>query len=248
MKIKANLHIHTTEDRIEGYVINYDIYQLIDKAAELNFQVLALTCHEKYISRPEYVEYAKNKGILLIAGIELSLNKKIYRRIDVLVLNISQAEAEEAEEINGFRELARFKESHPEVFIIAPHPFYDSLESIGRKKLIKYIKLFDAIEHSWFYSALFNPNIKAEKISRRFNKPFIATSDSHILKYLNTDYIFVETDKLDIKNVLAAIKDNRFINITKPKKFIEMVWFIVSFQVKRILYFPIKFLHDKKYK
>ena len=73
MRVKASLHIHTAEDKTEGEYITYNIFELVDRAAELGFQVLALTCHQFCVTTKEHIEYAKTKGILLLPGVELNL-------------------------------------------------------------------------------------------------------------------------------------------------------------------------------
>ena len=86
MKLKASLHIHTKEDESDGRIIDYDIFKLIDEAKKLKFQILALTCHRSLATKPEFIDYARRQGILLIPGIELELSQG-RRRPHVVVLN-----------------------------------------------------------------------------------------------------------------------------------------------------------------
>lgn len=245
MKIKASLHIHTAEDKAEGYIISYNVYDLIDEASKLGFSVLGLTCHESFVWREDYFNYAEERGILLISGIELYM-RHYFLGNHVVILNIKPEEARVAEKIKTFDELADFRRKNPNIFILAPHPLYFRGESIGRKKLIKYIDLFDAIENSWFYTVKFNPNKEAEKIVQRFNKPFIATSDAHVLKYFNTDYAVVEAEKLEINSIFKAIREGNFINATKPKKFFELAWFLLIMNFKELIFLPLKFWRNRK--
>ena len=244
--LKASLHIHTIEDKVEGYVIKYNVYELIDWAAHLGFKVLGLTCHRNFVYKDDYVKYAAERGILLLLGVELYMRKKITRN-DLVVLNINPADAKTVEKINTFDKLAEYKKNHPEIFIMAPHPFADRRVSLGKKKLIKNIDLFDGIEHSWHYTQrLYNPNKKAKKITEKFNKPFVATSDAHFLKYFNTDYILLETDKLEPYSVFAAIRHGRFTNVTEPKKVYQLLWCVINFQVKKVIFFVFKRKRLKK--
>jgi predicted metal-dependent phosphoesterase TrpH len=247
MMLKASLHIHTAEDKVEGYIIKYNVYELIDWAEQLGFKVLGLTCHKNFIYQDDYVDYAKSKGILLLLGVELQMRRKIARN-DLIVLNIDPRDAKTVEKINKFDELAEYKKKHPEIFIMAPHPFADRRVSMGKRKLIKNMDLFDVVEHSWHYSRLlFNPNKKAEKITKKFNKPFVATSDAHFLKYFNTDYVLIDADQLDPQSVFDAIRSGRFTNVTNPKKFYQLVWCVVNFQVKKIFLFAFKkYKHKNK--
>lgn len=247
MMLKASLHIHTIEDRVEGYIIKYNVYELIDWAAQLGFQVLGLTCHKKVVYQDDYVEYAASRGVLLLLGVELQMRKKITRN-DIVVLNISPKEARQLEKINSFEKLFEYKKKHPEIFILAPHPLADRRVSMGKKKLIKHMEMFDGIEHCWYYTRrLFNPNKKAVKITQEFSKPFLATSDTHFLKYFNTDYILIEAEKLEVKSVFEAIRRGSYVNVSKPKKIHQLIWCMVNFQFKKIIFLVFKFKHKKKY-
>jgi len=224
MKIKASLHIHTAEDGLEGKKIKYTVYQLIDQAQKLDFKVLALTGHEYFIYQPEYGQYAQERGMLLVPGIELSLNKCFLVQKHVVVLNCQP----EIERIKTLDELADYKKSHPEIFILSPHPHFFFSVSLGLKTLKKYINLFDAVEYSWFYTKKINLNKKTGVIAQEYNKPMISTSDLHRLEWLNEDYALIETSALDIATVLRAIKKKQFVNVTKPKRLIELILFIIK--------------------
>ncbi|MFH1662180.1 MAG: PHP domain-containing protein [Candidatus Falkowbacteria bacterium] len=236
MKLKASLHIHTSEDKTDGHVIKYNVYKLIDEAKKYDFKILALTCHKKFECKKEHIDYAKKNGILLIPGVELAL-RKFLRNNDVLVLNCE----ENVEKIKNFADLIKYKKNHPEIFIIAPHPLFGIKESIGKNKLIKYINVFDAVENSWFYSKFVNFNKKAKKIAKKYKKPFISTSDAHVLTYFNKDYTIIETEKLNIESVFKAIKANKFTNITEPKSLYKLIFYIIFFKIKQIIFWPMKY-------
>lgn len=236
MKLKASLHIHTKEDLKDGYIVKYNIYDLIDYAARHNFKILALTGHKKFIYEPVFGEYAKKKGIILIPAVELNLNQRFIFLDHILVLNCDK----EINQVKNFADLEKYKKEHPEIFIIAPHPGFGAMESIGLSELTKHIDLFDAIEHSWFYSKTINLNSRVGRIAEKFNKPFIATSDAHILTYFDIDYAVLETDDFSLKGVFRAIKEGKFYNVTRPKKIYEMAWYILSDLTRRAIKFPLK--------
>ena len=114
--LKTELHTHIKADPQNGKLIKYSAFELIDRAAELNFQVLAITCHDFVYENEEAREYARKKGILLLAGMEKTLQGK-----HTLLYNLSN---EEAQQIKTFTELRYYKKAHPEVLVIAPHPFH----------------------------------------------------------------------------------------------------------------------------
>ncbi|MDD4900588.1 MAG: PHP-associated domain-containing protein [Patescibacteria group bacterium] len=241
MMVKTSLHIHTFEDKVEGYMIKYNIYDLIDWAGQLGFKVLGLTCHKKFIYQDDYAVYAAKKGILLLFGIELQMKKRAKRN-DLIILNINPKDAAAVEKINSFEKLAEFREEHQEIFVLAPHPLAARLFSMGKKKLIRNMHLFDGVEHCWCYSRRFlNFNKKTKKITEKFNKPFMATSDAHFLRYFNTDYILVESDKLEPASIFAAIKQGAFTNVTRPKKIHQIFWCLANLQLKKYIFFIFKF-------
>lgn len=222
MKLKTNLHLHTQDDPQE--CIDYSFYKMIDQAAELGFEVIALTCHQKFINYPEYYEYASKKKILLIPGIEKTVEKR-----HVVILNASL----EAEKIKTFKELEIYKKENPRVFIIAPHPYFVhcSLDN----NLEKYIRLFDAIENSWFYSKSFNLNKKARLVAAKQNLPFISTSDTHDLKFLDKSYAVIEAKEKTTAAVFEAVREKRFENVTSPRKlFREMLWFLIKLILRNL--------------
>lgn len=238
MRLKASLHIHTSEDKKDGHIINYNVYNLIDEAEKCGFNVLGFTPHKKFVFREEFAVYAKNKGILLIPGVERGLGRFLNRH--VIILNCDQT----VEKIKTLKQLAKYKSEHPEIFVLAPHPTYSRLISIGARNLKKYINLFDAIEHSGAYSKKMNfHNQKAKAIAARFKKPIISTADVHILKKLNTDFAIIEAENLSAASVFQAIKYGRFENITAPKSLFSLIKYYFNFLANYIVkYLTVKIL------
>lgn len=227
MQLKVSLHIHTSEDKKDGHIINYNVYNLIDEAEKCGFKVLGFTPHNKFVFKQEFADYAKKKGLLLIPGIERGLGRFANRH--VVILNCDKT----AEKIKTFKELLAYKAEHPEIFILAPHPTYNRLISIGAGKLKKYINLFDAIEHSCACSKKLNyHNKKAAAIAARFQKPIIATADVHVLKKLNTDFAVVEAVDLTAESVLMAIRYGKFKNVTVPQSLFNLLKYYVKFITK----------------
>ena len=214
--LKADLHIHTKEDLLDYYVIKYNAKQLIDRAARLGFEVLAITCHEKVVFNDDLKKYAARKGILLISGIE----KKIEGS-HILIYNVKQ---EEIDKINKLDDLNMLRRKN--TLIIAPHPFFIK-DSIG-KKLLKYIDFFDAIEYSHFYLNFFNIlNKRAVKIAKKYNKSLIGTSDAHRLYQFNKTYSLIDSKK-DINSVINAIKNGKVKLVTKPLKFLQFLKILIG--------------------
>lgn len=220
MKLKTNLHFHTKEDKQD--FIDHSALEGIDYAASLGFTVLAITPHLYFWHSKELDDYAASKNILLIWGTEIEINKK-----HIVVLNCGK----DVEEIKSFKDLEVYKNNHPEIFVLASHPFY------GRKSLNGHLEenihLFDAIELSWFYSRFFNRNKKAELIAKKYSLPFIATSDTHFLDFCDKNYILVDVKEKSVKAIFEAIRRHKFENITSARNFLnEMVWSLGKFLLK----------------
>lgn len=200
MIFKTNLHFHAAED--ETKIISYNIYQGIDYAKEKGFDVLAYTPHKKFLFKKEYAEYASQKGILLIPGIEGKIKRKHF-----IILNCDK----EAENIKTFKELADYKNKNSQILILAPHPFVLSLKSL-RSKLLENIALFDAIEMTVFSNKTFNFNKKAAEIAEKYNKSFIASSDTHFLNDLERGYALINAPQKTIESIFEAVKRGDFQN------------------------------------
>jgi len=227
MKIKTNLHFHTADDIADP--IDYTTYQGIDKAVELGFGALAITCHQKFAWTEEYDAYARQKGLLLIPGIEIYIGDTMATsKRHTLILNAMK----KTEQIRTFKDLAAYKHENPEAFIMAPHPFFYGDFSL-KQYLEPNIGLYDAIEQSWFYSKLFNRNIEGKAIADKYHLPFVATSDTHYFDFLDKNYCTVEVDELTPEAVFAAIRAGKFENTTSPRRFLrDMIWKQGSFFYK----------------
>lgn len=201
--LKCQFHTHTAEDPRDH--ISYTAKNLINFAKKLNYDVLVISCHNRVVFDKHLKRYAKKKGILLIPGIELTIKKK-----HVLVINAKK----NIYEVNSFEKLRKYKTVHSKCLIIAPHPFFPGNYSLKRD-LIENIDIFDAIEYSFCYTKTKNYNNEAVALAKRWKKPIISTSDCHILKYLDLGYTLINSSK-NTDDILKAIKQNKFKNITRP--------------------------------
>jgi len=195
--LKADLHLHTSEDPYDSF-IEYNAKQLIDYAKILGFDVLAITNHTKVTYNKSLEKYAKEKGILLIPGVEISVEG-----CDILIYNATQKEVNKIKKISDIKNLKKRKN----VLIAAPHPYY-IYRSLG-KKLEKNISLFDAIEYCHFYTKWMNaPNKKAARMAQKYKKPLIGNSDAHHLWRMNTTYTLIDSEK-NKNSVIKAIKKGK---------------------------------------
>ena len=226
--LKADLHLHTADDPMDA--VMYTAEELIDRAAELGHDVLAITLHGKRLDRPEVFEYARDKGILLLPGIEKYVSGK-----EVLLYNVS---VEEVEGTLGFDDLARLrKEKGPDFMTIAPHPFYPR-ENCINEKLEEHIDLIDGIEYCHFYTSFINHNKPSEALSEKYNKPLIANSDLHCLHFFGRNYTLLDTDDKTPEGVARAIRENKTKAIHSPHSIFSLfsyMVFMVIHETRRLL-------------
>lgn len=195
--MKVDLHIHTLDDPKD--IIDYSAHQLLERAKSLGFGVLAITLHDAVFERPEVYADAAAMGILLISAAEVRL-----QGADVIILNVS---ANEVEGLKDFDDLRRLRARRGQsIFTIAPHPFYVLGGSIG-SRLVREIDCFDAIELCHFHKGPLNPNRRAARVARRFDKPLIATSDAHRLHAFGRHYTSMPRPaELTLENVFCGLR------------------------------------------
>ena len=136
-RLKADFHTHTCDDPLD--VILHSAEMLIDAVAAKSFDVLAITCHERFVFNDYLSDYAKERGVVLVPGIEACLDGR-----HVLILNPDSPQAE-ATTFDELRALGK-----RDAAVIAPHPYYPAGASV-LGELERNIDLFDAIEHCCFY-------------------------------------------------------------------------------------------------
>lgn len=204
--LKADLHVHTREDR-EDFLL-HSAKDLIRAASRLRFDVLAIANHNTLTYSRGLADYAKRHGIFLIPAMEAGINRK-----HVLLLNYLKDKP-----VRRFEELEKLREEN--VFVVAAHPFYPRYTCI-KNMLFDYQELFDAVEVSHFYTAWFNRfNEMAENAAKKLSKPLIATSDLHYLPFFNTAYTLIDAEP-DIDSLLEAIRRNRSRIFTSPMPLIN---------------------------
>ncbi len=195
--LKVQFHVHTAQDVDRP---KHTAEEMLDFAAEKNYDVVSITHHDTFFFNDDIKEYAERRGILLVPGIE----KTISRR-HVLIINATK----DAEKINNFYDLSKYRKSHPDCLIIAAHPYYPRGFCL-QEKLLENINLFDAIEYSWFFTEKMNMfNKKAEEVAKLHKKAIIGTSDNHILPYFNQNFSLVYAAEKNWPAIREAIIANK---------------------------------------
>src|SRR5580765_2110185 len=155
--LKVELHTHTADDPVDA--IPHTTLDLIDHAAGLGYDALAITLHEHQLDLRRFMPYAAERGIVLIPGVERTIEGR-----HVLLLNFARG----AEDVRTFDDLARLKSRQPGL-VVAPHPFFPGTVCLGRE-LERYAHLFDAVECNAMYTRGANFNRRAQRWAGRHQK------------------------------------------------------------------------------
>jgi predicted metal-dependent phosphoesterase TrpH len=190
VQLKADLHLHTRE---QDRFITYDARDLIDRAARSGFHVLSITNHNTVTFSADLEGYARERGILLVPGVEMTVEGK-----HVLIYNVDVT----AERIRTFADLRRLR--RPEWLVAAPHPFFPASYAL-RNRLLEEIDLFEAIEFSHFYTRRIDFNHAAVRLAKETGLPLVGTSDSHFVRQLGTTFSLIEGEPT-VASVLEAIR------------------------------------------
>lgn len=194
--LKADLHIHTADDPVDN--IPYSTRALIDRAAALGFQVLAITLHDRQLDIQPHVSYAADRGITLVPGIERTIEGR-----HVLLLNFTRAATMA---VRSFDDLARLKEREPGL-VIAPHAFFPIGESL-REMMDRHAHLFDVVEYHGMFTSFLNFNRKAERWAKAHGKPMVGNGDVHRLLQLGPTYSTIDAAP-EADAICAAIRAGR---------------------------------------
>jgi hypothetical protein len=201
-KLKVDLHMHSLEWK-QRDLSQHPARHLIDIASQQGLEVLSITDHNVVTYDKDLVDYAAQRGILLIAGMEVTIQKK-----HVLLYNFDFAN----NHISTFEDIKRLKGDNN--LCLAPHPFYPSYTSL-KGELDRYWAVFDGLEFCHFYSKQINYNRKAMEKSQEYGLPLVGMSDAHMASQLGATYSLVEAEK-QTESVIRAIKEGKLEVISQP--------------------------------
>ena len=211
--LKTELHTHCSVDPRDNKWVKYSAKELVDEALKKKFDVLAITCHNYVHQDGNLKKYAKDKGLLLIFGMERDVEGK-----HTLMYNISQ---EDAMKIKNFKDLKEAREKNKGLFTIAAHPMFLAPSCLG-KKIYEFPDLFDAWEYSFFHTYGLNLNKKMVRKSKKFKKPVVGNSDVHVLKDLGRTYTLIDAEPNE-EAIFEAIKKNKVKVVTRPLPIMEFL-------------------------
>ena len=200
--LKVELHTHTADDPVDR--ISHTATELIDRAATRGYTALAITLHQVQRDVTRLRDYARERGIVLINGVERTIEGA-----HVLLLNFPK----ESVDIDTFAELARLRQRHRGL-VIAPHPFYPATTCL-RSRLERHTHLFDAVEYNAMYTRWVNFNRAAMRWAHRHGKPVVGNCDVHVLRQLGSTFSLVDADAHP-DAICEAIRDGRVELRTRP--------------------------------
>jgi predicted metal-dependent phosphoesterase TrpH len=200
--LKIELHSHTNEDPAD--LIDHSTRDLIDRAAALGYGGLAITLHDRYFDPAPHAEYARARGVVLMAGIERTLG---FRH--VLLINFPARVAA----VRSFDDIAALKQETTGL-VVAPHPFYPIPTALGTD-LERHAQLFDAVEVNAMYTRALDFNRRAIAWARSHGKPLVGNTDLHLLEQMGSTYSLVDSEP-EPDAICAAIRAGRVEVRTEP--------------------------------
>lgn len=200
--LKVELHAHTADDPIDR--IPYTSAELIDRAAALGYDALAITLHDRQLDLAPLTAQAAERGVVLIPGIERTIHGR-----HVLLLNFRHG----AEDVHSFEDLARLK-ARQSGLVIAPHPFFPAPTCL-RGLMDRHADLFDAVEYNGMFTPSLNFNRPAERWAQAHGKPLVGNGDVHRFAQLGTTFSFVDAERHP-EAICAAIAAGRVTFEARP--------------------------------
>ena len=156
-----------------------------------------MTLHDKQLAIDSLIPYAAERGIVLIRGIERTIEGK-----HVLLLNFRRG----TEDVQSFDDLKRLKQREAGL-VIAPHPFFPHSSCLGGL-MHRHADLFDAVEYNGMFTKSVNFNRAAERWARQHGKPIVGNGDVHRLQQLGTTYSLVDAPR-DAGAICEAVAQGR---------------------------------------
>jgi len=200
---RVELHSHCQGDPVDCH-LGHTLFQHIDRAKEVGLDAIAVTWHRKICADPEAFSYARERGILLIAGMEADVDQR-----HIVILNLAEGDLPGDPTWNQIRALRLRK---PEALVLAPHPFYPHPSCLG-KMMNDHADCIDAVEwciiHVQWLPGRVNPNLRAARWAHQHGKPMVACSDAHSLCAIGKNASVVEADELTSEALFAGIRAGR---------------------------------------
>jgi predicted metal-dependent phosphoesterase TrpH len=214
--LRVDFHHHIDADPIDGRFVAHSPGALVDRAAALGLNVVAITCHESTPYDGDVIRYGRARGVLVLRGMEATVGGA-----HVLLLNFRDFPPG----VCSMAEIAERKT--PEALVVAPHPFYPSRIAGGAKLLEAHRPVIDAVEFSGLYTALTRQfNRRALAHARAAQLPVVGNTDTHFLWQLGRTFTLVDAAP-EPAAVVDAVRRGRVQLVTQPISWTHFVRFLV---------------------
>ncbi len=197
------MHSHCQGDPVDEH-LKHTLFEHIDRAKQVGLDAIAVTWHRKVCTVPEAFAYARERDILLIAGMEAEVGRK-----HLVVWNLA------GDDLPGrttWDEVRALRARKPEVMMMAPHPYYPHPSCLGHE-MNDNIDCIDAVEwcslHVHWLPGRVNPNLRAARWAQQHGKTLIACSDAHALDHIGRNASTVEATERTPEAILAGIRAGR---------------------------------------
>jgi predicted metal-dependent phosphoesterase TrpH len=204
--MKCDLHCHT------GY--SYDSTaspgEMVEAALQKGISCLAICDHGEIKGAQKATEYAKDRPILIIPGIEIKSKEGDILGLDVKEVIPNKLSAEET--VKKIKELGGLA--------IIPHPFGRFCSFRGNlKNLVSKISGVEVLNAS-----IFGPGNKtALDFAKKHNLPLTAGSDAHFPNFVGRCYLEIPGENLSMEEILNQIKKGEVKTGGKEANFFEKV-------------------------
>jgi predicted metal-dependent phosphoesterase TrpH len=219
--LKVELHAHSAADPFDA--IPHTTAQLIERAAAMGYDALAVTLHDRQLDLARYKSFASDCGITLIPGIERTIQGK-----HVLLLNFRRG----AEDVCTFDDLAALKRREAGL-VIAPHPFFPGGTCL-RGLMDRHADLFDAVEYNAMFTASLNFNAVAERWAGAHGKPMAGGGDIHRLCQLGTTYSLVDAEP-HADAICEAVREGRVRVEATPISWASALGIMADLKIAQVL-------------
>ncbi|MFP8956269.1 PHP domain-containing protein [Natrialbaceae archaeon A-CW3] len=190
--LSVELHVHSS--------LSYDgrdpIELILEQAAAVGLDAIAITDHDEIDASLEAVERAPEYGLIGIPGMEIS-----SKAGHVLGLGVTEAVPPGLpyeETLEAIREQGGIA--------VVPHPFQESRHGVMARISRKQLAMADAIEVYNSRLITGRANRQAERFAESRGLPMTAGSDAHISEMVGQAVTRVDAEERSSEAILAAIK------------------------------------------
>ena len=219
--LKVELHAHSADDPLDA--IPHTTAQLIERAASLGYDALAITLHDRQLNLGPYASLAADCGVTLIPGVERTIEGK-----HVLLLNFRRG----AEDVRTFDDLAALKRREAGL-VIAPHPFFPGSTCL-RGLLDQHRSLFDAVEYNGMFTSSLNFNIPAVRWAHTHGRPMVGCGDVHRLRQMGTTFSLVDAEP-DANEICAAVRAGKVHVEAAPRSWVSAIGIMADLTIAEVL-------------